>query len=369
MLEGAEEAEAAEASLESRRIWGPVCGEQTDAIGAAAAVVRVRVSVLRRPSSVALNLHVLHVLSELSSYLEPRSVMAVHLTCKHARGNVDLLVQVNRQIVQQLWFWKNNVSVTPLSGLDITLTIKWSAFERDPRSVKFDQDLLLQYSRMPHEAATPDDAWVVKKIRFSGSSGEERYRHLCYMQPHTHAGTSTTSSHTRTQAPLLPATTHARSLYFSNSEFHLWAGPYRLTDTSTPPRKWSVPNKVERPQQSGAYGDYMGGVKVKASGFTIQRGTFVFRFWGSATTHDPLFAPFSHNPLFAKVDIWYYMEDMEPQATPSRVSSSWFISKKTGHLIMPPTTGYGVDLDYIDPDMFVESPEASIERRRSGHLL
>ena len=36
---------------------------------------------------------------------------------------------------------------------------------------------------------------------------------------------------------------------------------------------------------------------------------------------------------------------------------------------MPPTTGYGVDLDYIDPDMFVESPEASIERRRSGHLL
>ena len=260
MLEGAEEAEAAEASLEPRRNWGPVCGEQTDAIGAAAAVVRVRVSVLRRPSSVALNLHVLHVLSELSSYLEPRSVMAVHLTCKHARGNVDLLVQVNRQIVQQLWFWKNNVSVTPLSGLDITLTIKWSAFERDPRSVKFDQDLLLQYSRMPHEAATPDDAWVVKKIRFSGSSGEERYRHLCYMQPHTHAGTSTTSSHTRTQAPLLPATTHARSLYFSNSEFHLWAGPYRLTDTSTPPRKWSVPNKVERPQQSGAYGDYMAGL-------------------------------------------------------------------------------------------------------------
>ena len=82
MLEGAEEAEAAEASLEPRRIWGPaVCGEQTDAIGAAAAVVRVRVSVLRRPSSVALNLHVLHVLSEVSSYLEPRSVMAVHLTC------------------------------------------------------------------------------------------------------------------------------------------------------------------------------------------------------------------------------------------------------------------------------------------------
>ena len=100
MLEGAEEAEAAEASLEPRRNWGPVCGEQTDAIGAAAAVVRVRVSVLRRPSSVALNLHVLHVLSEVSSYLEPRSVMAVHLTCKHARGNVDLLVQVNRQIVQ-----------------------------------------------------------------------------------------------------------------------------------------------------------------------------------------------------------------------------------------------------------------------------
>ena len=98
MLEGAEEAEAAEASLESRRIWGPVCGEQTDAIGAAAAVA----SVLRRPSSVALNLHVLHVLSEVSSYLEPRSVTAVHLTCKHARGNVDLLVQVNRQIVQQL---------------------------------------------------------------------------------------------------------------------------------------------------------------------------------------------------------------------------------------------------------------------------
>ena len=48
MLEGAEEAEAAEASLEPRRNWGPVCGEQTDAIGAAAAVVRVRVSVLRR---------------------------------------------------------------------------------------------------------------------------------------------------------------------------------------------------------------------------------------------------------------------------------------------------------------------------------
>ena len=38
MLEGAEEAEAAEASLEPRRNWGPVCGEQTDAIGAAAAV-------------------------------------------------------------------------------------------------------------------------------------------------------------------------------------------------------------------------------------------------------------------------------------------------------------------------------------------
>ena len=136
MLEGAEEAEAAEASLESRRIWSPVCGEQTDAIGAAAAVA----SVLRRPSSVALK----HVLSELSSYLEPRSVMAVHLTCKHARGNVDLLVQVNRQLVQQLMFWKNNVSVTPLSGLDITLTIKWSAFERDPRSVEFDQDVRLQ---------------------------------------------------------------------------------------------------------------------------------------------------------------------------------------------------------------------------------
>ena len=84
MLEGAEEAEAAEASLEPRRNWGPVCGEQTDAIGAAAAVVRVRVSVLRRPSSVALNLHVLHVLSEVSSYLvlEPRSVVYVHLMCK-----------------------------------------------------------------------------------------------------------------------------------------------------------------------------------------------------------------------------------------------------------------------------------------------
>ena len=84
MLEGAEEAEAAEASLEPRRNWGPVCGEQTDAIGAAAAVVRVRVSVLRRPSSVALNLHVLHVLSELSRHPGLQGYMVRCFHCSHA---------------------------------------------------------------------------------------------------------------------------------------------------------------------------------------------------------------------------------------------------------------------------------------------
>ena len=76
MLEGAEEAEAAEASLEPRRNWGPVCGEQTDAIGAAAAVVRVRVSVLRRPSSVAWG-------------LQKRKV---HVLASCAARNVDSLV-------------------------------------------------------------------------------------------------------------------------------------------------------------------------------------------------------------------------------------------------------------------------------------
>ena len=100
MLEGAEEAEAAEASLEPRRNWGPVCGEQTDAIGAAAAVVRVRVSVLRRPSSVALNLrtnlHVLHVLSELPGasfgYGRPSHVQAR----ERERGSSRSSQQANR---------------------------------------------------------------------------------------------------------------------------------------------------------------------------------------------------------------------------------------------------------------------------------
>ena len=56
MLQGADDAEAveeaSETSLVTRRIWGPVCAEHTNSIGAAAAVA----SVLLRPSSVAANL-------------------------------------------------------------------------------------------------------------------------------------------------------------------------------------------------------------------------------------------------------------------------------------------------------------------------
>ena len=50
MLQGADDAEAveeaSETSLVTRRIWGPVCAEHTNSIGAAAAVA----SVLLRPS-------------------------------------------------------------------------------------------------------------------------------------------------------------------------------------------------------------------------------------------------------------------------------------------------------------------------------
>ena len=54
MLQGADDAEAAEAwgSSVGERIWGPVCGEHTHAIGAPAPVA----SVLLRPSSAAANL-------------------------------------------------------------------------------------------------------------------------------------------------------------------------------------------------------------------------------------------------------------------------------------------------------------------------
>ena len=67
MLQGADDAEAAEASgLGSsvpRRIWGPVCDEHTHAIGAPAPVA----SVLLGPSSAAANLVLLCVCLECTS--------------------------------------------------------------------------------------------------------------------------------------------------------------------------------------------------------------------------------------------------------------------------------------------------------------